>query len=82
MKIRTVQRAYDDNGLECNIGDTILIQTVDTDNTIVQATIKEIMTSIIKVVIDDRALGYVPVTLRPTDIVSMTLYARKPLPPL
>ena len=76
MKIKTVQRIYDDNDEECRIGDMVLLKTKDMDD-LVQATIENIMTNVAVFIIDDKALGYVPMKLRVNDIVSLTLHRRR-----
>lgn len=82
MKIRTIQRLYDDFGQECAIGDTVLLQTKETDEQLVQATLTAVMTSIAEFVVDDRALGYVKIKARPQDIMHVFLHTRKPLDPI
>lgn len=77
MEIKTINRIYDDNGVECCEGDTVLIQTQTMDD-IAQASIDQIMTNMAVFIIDDRALGYIPLKVRKQDVKYITLYARKP----
>lgn len=76
MKIITVTRILDDNGKECQAGDQVLLQTKEMDD-IVQATIDNIMTNMASFIIDDRSIGYVPIKVRASDIMSLTLYQKK-----
>lgn len=73
MKIITVSRIIDDNGNECKVGDQVLLRTREMDD-IVQAKIDTIMTSMATFIIDDRALGYMPIKTRASDIISLTKY--------
>lgn len=77
MQIKTIQRIYDDNGAEVAEGDSVLVQTNDTEGQVVQATVASIMTSIVELHVDDRALGFIKIKARPKDIVSIELYAKK-----
>lgn len=77
MQIKTIQRIYDDNGVEVAEGDSVLVQTADTTGQVVQATVASIMTSIVEFHIDDRALGFIKVKARPKDVISIELYAKK-----
>lgn len=77
MQIKTIQRIYDDNGIEVAEGDSVLVQTNDTEGQVVQATVAAIMTSIVELHVDDRALGFIKIKARPKDIVSIELYAKK-----
>lgn len=76
MKIITVTRILDDNGKECRAGDQVLLQTKEMDE-MVQATIDNIMTNMASFIVDDRSIGYVPIKVRASDIVSLTLYQKK-----
>jgi len=77
MQIKTIQRIYDDNGVEVAEGDSVLVQTNDTEGQVVQATVASIMTSVVEFHVDDRALGFIKIKARPKDIVSIELYAKK-----
>lgn len=79
MIIKTIQRIYDDFGNEIAEGDSVLVQTKDTDGQVVQATVGAIMTSIAEFMIDDRALGFIKIKARPKDVISIELYAKKPV---
>ena len=76
MEIKTLHRIYDDNGKECCPGDIVLLQTKDMDD-VMQATIDTIMTNMAVFILDDRAIGYVPIKARVKDIRSITLYSKK-----
>jgi hypothetical protein len=76
MKIKTIHRIYDDNGKECSIGDTVLLQTSDMEE-VIPATIENIMTNMATFIIDDRVLGYMPIKARVSDIVTLTLHQKK-----
>lgn len=72
-RIETIHIIRDDNNAECRVGDTVLLQTKNT-NDVVQATIKDIMTNLVVFIIDDQIRGYVPIRTRASDITSITLY--------
>ena len=78
MTIRTIQRIYDDFGQEIAEGDTVLVQTEQTEGQVVQAVVASIMTSLAEFHIDDRALGFIRIKARPKDVHSIELYAKKP----
>lgn len=77
MTIKTLQRIYDDFGNEVAEGDTVLVQTTQTNDQVVQATVHSIMTSVAEFHVDDRALGFIRILTRPKDVVSIELYAKK-----
>lgn len=76
MEIKTITRIYDDRGNECDIGDTVLLQTKDMDD-VAPATIQNIMTHMAVFLVDDKTLGFKPVKARIQDIESITLYKKK-----
>lgn len=77
MEIKTLHRIYDDRGVECCIGDIVLLQTKEMDDPML-ATIENIMTNVATFLLDDRSVGYVPIKARPADVVSITLYQKRP----
>ena len=73
MEIKTLHRIYDDNGVECKIGDTVLIQTKNMDE-VVLATVDKVMTNMATFIVDDRVIGYVPIKVRVSDVISIVRY--------
>lgn len=73
MQIKSVTRIIDDDGHECDIGNTIIIQTNKMSHVAV-ATIKYIGTKCITLEFDDPLIGYEPKNIRVSDVVSCSLY--------
>ena len=73
MKIETVHRIYDDSGKECKVGDMVLLQTKDMDD-MVQAQIEDIKTTMATFLVDDRAIGWMPIKVRCEDVVYISKY--------
>lgn len=75
MEIKTVHRIYDDKGQECCVGDTVLLRTQNMDE-LMQATIENIMTNMATFIVDDRAIGYIPIKVRTSEVKEITLYQK------
>lgn len=73
MEIKFVIRLYDDNGDECKIGDSVIIQTKDM-NDVAVGVIKNIQTNLLTLEFDDPLIGYEPKNIRKTDILQCILY--------
>lgn len=71
MQIKTIQIILDDNGREVRSGDTVLVQTKQMEDP-VQATVGEIMTTMVTFLIDDRSLGYGRLKVRAQDVQELT----------
>lgn len=76
MKIKLVNRVYDDDGNECKEGDLVLIQGNDLPE-IVVATINKIESRNATFVIDDSVYGYMPKKYRVEDVISIKKYGAK-----
>lgn len=73
MKIKMIPVIYDDDDVECRIGDNILIRTKKIEELSV-ANIKNISATFITLVFDDPLIGFHPINIRITEVLECKAY--------
>lgn len=73
MKIKMIPVIYDDDDVECRIGDNILIRTKKIEELSV-ANIKNISATFITLVFDDPLIGFHPINIRIAEVLECKAY--------
>lgn len=73
MKIQMMPVIYDDENIECRVGDNILVRTKKIKELSV-AQIKAISTTFITLVFDDPLIGFHPINIRANEILECKAY--------
>lgn len=73
MQIKLINVIYDDNNVECRVGDNILVRTKQIKEPTV-GKIQNIGTTFITLVFDDPLIGFQPIKLRINDILECSAY--------
>ncbi len=74
MRIQITPIIYDDNNVQCRVGDKLLIQTRYMQDLSV-GTILEIYGTSMHLQFEDARIGYKPITIRTSDVISCTKYS-------
>lgn len=73
MEIKLINAIYDDNNVECRVGDNVLVRTKRIKEPSV-AKIEYIGATYVTLVFDDPLIGFQPVRLRTNEILECTAY--------